>query len=177
MFGKSDALNDVLCFRREFKGGPYSNSAIKLPIQPSELIKKHAHKCPIPDAGHLHEEMLQLQITSQGSSHTHVTARKACQTMCIINHSLSHMHECANWCHETSSTVVNPGQFSGIWVVLVGFSYVVGYWHGLEGQRILYCRVVNLMYINELWLYNCGDYMNALKLYVVQMMFCSCIFL
>ena len=46
----------------------------------------------------------------------------------------------------------------------MGFSYVVGYWHGFEGQRILYCRVVNLMYINELWLYNCGDYMNALKI-------------
>ena len=46
--------------------------------------------------------MLQPQTTSQGSSHTHVTARKACQTVCIINHSLSHMHGCANWCHETS---------------------------------------------------------------------------
>ena len=102
MFGKTYALNDVLCFQTKFKGGPYSNSAIKLPIQPSELIKKHAHKSPIPDAGHVHEEMLQLQITSQGSSHTHVTARKACQTVCIINHSLSHMHGCANWCHETS---------------------------------------------------------------------------
>ena len=54
MFGKSNALNDILCFQRKFKGGPYSNSAIKLPIQPSELIKKHAHKCPIPNAGHLH---------------------------------------------------------------------------------------------------------------------------
>ena len=25
--------------------------------------------------------------------------------MCIINHILSHMHECANWCYETSSTL------------------------------------------------------------------------
>ena len=96
MFGKNSALNDILCFQRKFKCGPYSNSTRKLPIQPSELIKKHAHKCPIPDAGHLHERMLQTQTTSQGSSHTRVTARKACQTMCIINHSLSHLHGCAN---------------------------------------------------------------------------------
>ena len=46
--------------------------------------------------------MLQTQTTSLGSSHPHVTARKAGQTMCIINHVLSHMHGCANWCHETS---------------------------------------------------------------------------
>ena len=103
IFAKSSALNDILCFQMKFKFGPYSNSAIKLPIQPSELIKKHAHKCPIPDASHLHEKMLQTQTTSQGSSHTHVTARKACQTMCIINHSLSHLHGCAKGCHETSS--------------------------------------------------------------------------
>ena len=25
--------------------------------------------------------------------------------MCIINHILSHMHGCSNWCHETSSTL------------------------------------------------------------------------
>ena len=25
--------------------------------------------------------------------------------MCILNHILSHMHGCANWCHETSSTL------------------------------------------------------------------------
>ena len=104
MFGKNSALNDILCFQRKFKCGPYSNSTRRLPIQPSEFIKKHAHKWPIPDAGHLHESMLQTQTTSQGSSHTRVTAGKACQTMCIINHSLFHMHGCANWCHETSST-------------------------------------------------------------------------
>ena len=28
------------------------------------------------------------------------------------------------------------------WVVLVGFSHVVGYWHGLEGFGILYCCVL-----------------------------------
>ena len=46
MFGKSTALNNILCFQRKFKCSPYSNLAIKLPIQPSELIKKHVHKCP-----------------------------------------------------------------------------------------------------------------------------------
>ena len=104
---QSNALNDILCFQRKFKCSPHSNSAIQLPIQPSELIKKHAHKCPITGVGHLHEKMLQPQTTSLGSSHTHVTARKACQTMCIINHSLFHMHGCANRCHETSSTLVH----------------------------------------------------------------------
>ena len=68
MFGKSDALNAVLCFQRKFKCSPYPNSAIKLPIQPSELIKKHTHKCAIPDAGHLHEKMLQTQSISLGSA-------------------------------------------------------------------------------------------------------------
>ena len=47
VFGKSNDLNDILCFQRKFKCIPYSNSATKLPIEPSELIKKHAHKCPI----------------------------------------------------------------------------------------------------------------------------------
>ena len=61
MFGKSNALNNILCFQTKFKCGPYSNSAIQLPIQPSEFIKKHAHKWPIPGAGHLHEKMLQPQ--------------------------------------------------------------------------------------------------------------------
>ena len=64
MFGKSNALNDILCFQRKFKCGSHSNSTIKLPIQPSELIKKHAHKSPIPDARHLHEKMLQTQTIS-----------------------------------------------------------------------------------------------------------------
>ena len=105
MFGKSNALNDILCFQRRFKCGPYSNSAIKLPIQPGEFIKKHAHKFPILEAGHLHEKMLQPQTTSLGSAYTHVTAIRACQNMCIINHSLSHMHGCAYWCHETSLTL------------------------------------------------------------------------
>ena len=105
MFGKSNALNNIFAFKENSSAVSYSNSAIKLPIQPSELIKKHAHKCPIPNAGHLHDKMLQTQTTSLGSSHTHMTARKACQTMCIINHILSHMHGCANWCHETSLTL------------------------------------------------------------------------
>ena len=105
MFGKSDALNAVLCFQRKFNCSPYPNSAIKLPIQTSELIKKHTHKCTIPDASHPHEKMLQTQSTSLGNSHTYATTRKSCQTMCIINHIPSHMHGCANWCHETSSTL------------------------------------------------------------------------
>ena len=37
---------------------------------------------------------------------------------------------------------MNHSRFSGAWVVLVGFSNVVGYWHGLEGCGILYCRVL-----------------------------------
>ena len=64
IFGRSSALNDILCFQRKFKCGPYSNSTIKLPIRSSELIKKHAHKCPIPGAAHVHEKMLQPQIIS-----------------------------------------------------------------------------------------------------------------
>ena len=31
--------------------------------------------------------------------------KKACQTMCIINHILSHKQGCANWCLETSSAL------------------------------------------------------------------------
>ena len=50
---------DILCFQRKFNYGPYSNSATKLPIQPSELITKHAHKCPICNAHHLPEKTLQ----------------------------------------------------------------------------------------------------------------------
>ena len=94
IFSKNSALNNILCFQTKFKCGPYSNSAIQLPIQPSELIKKHAHKCPIPGASHVHEKMLQMQSTSQWRSHTHVSTRKACQTMCIINNSLSHASMC-----------------------------------------------------------------------------------
>ena len=94
IFGKTNALDNILCFQTKFKCGPYSNSAIQLPIQPSELIKKHAHKCPIPGASHVHEKMLQMQSTSQWRSHTHVSTRKACQTMRIINNSLSHASMC-----------------------------------------------------------------------------------
>ena len=42
----------------------------KLAIQPSELINKNAHKCPIPGANHLHDRMLQPQATSLANSHT-----------------------------------------------------------------------------------------------------------
>ena len=49
--------------------------------------------------------MLEPQTTPLGSSHTHMSAREACQFMCNINYSLSHMHGCPNWCHETSSTL------------------------------------------------------------------------
>ena len=41
MFGESNALNDILCFQKNLKCSPYSNSAIKLPIQPSQLIWKN----------------------------------------------------------------------------------------------------------------------------------------
>ena len=96
MSGKSNVLNDILWFQIKFKRGPYLNSSMKLGIQHSQVIEKHAHKNPIPGAGHLPEEKLQPQTISLGSSHTHVTARKACQTMCTINHSLCCMHAYAN---------------------------------------------------------------------------------
>ena len=69
IFGKSSAPNDILCFQTKFNCCSYSNSVIKLPIQPSELIKRNAHKCPIPGASHLHEKMLRPQITSLGRAH------------------------------------------------------------------------------------------------------------
>ena len=47
-------------------------------------------------------------------------------------------------------------------VDLVGFSHVVGYWHKLRGCMILYCCIIGSMYIHKLWIYNCGDYINAL---------------
>ena len=82
IFGKSSALNDSLCFQRKFKGGPYSNAAIKLLIQPSELIKKHAHKCPIPDACHLHEKMLQTQSLLRGD-HTLTRPQEKHSKLCV----------------------------------------------------------------------------------------------
>ena len=50
-------------------------------------------------------KMLETQTISLGSSHTHVMARKAFQTMCIITNSLFHMYRCAYWCRETSSNL------------------------------------------------------------------------
>ena len=105
MLDKRIDLNNIICFRMKFKFGPYSNSEINLVIQPSELIKKHAQKCPISGADHLHVKMFQPQTTSLGSSHTHVIARKACYSTFIINYILSHLHGCANSCHEISSTL------------------------------------------------------------------------
>ena len=64
MLGRSSALDDILCFQRKFKCGTYSNSTIKLCLRSSKLIKKHAHKCSIPGAAHVHEKMLQPQIIS-----------------------------------------------------------------------------------------------------------------
>ena len=49
-------------------------------------------------------------------------------------------------------------------MVLIGFSHVVGYWHGLEGCGILYGSVVDSMYTNELWMYNCGNCINAFRI-------------
>ena len=82
-----------------------SNSEINLVIHPSELIKKHAHKCPISGADHVHDKMFKPQTTPLGSSHTHVITRKACYTMFILNRILFHVHGCANSCHEISSTL------------------------------------------------------------------------
>ena len=45
---------------------------------------------------------------------------------------------------------------------LEGSSHVVGYKHELGGCGILYCHVIDSMYINELWMYNFGDDNNAL---------------
>ena len=62
-------------------------------------------------------------------------------------------------------------------VDLVGFSHVVGYWHELGGCGILYCLVMDSMYINELWIYNCGDYINALTIYMwLYTLLCSDLF-
>ena len=105
IFGKTNAPKNIRFFQMKIERGPCSNSAIKSIIQSTEHIKKHAHKCPMSGADHLHEKMLQPQTTSLGSSHTHVIARKACYTMFIINRILSHIHRCANSCHETSSTL------------------------------------------------------------------------
>ena len=46
MFGESNALNSVLCCQRNFKCSPYSNSAIKLSIQPSQLMKNMQTSAP-----------------------------------------------------------------------------------------------------------------------------------
>ena len=49
---------------------------------------------------------------------------------------------------------------------------------GIEG--LVYCRAMDSMYINELWLYNIGDYVNNLRIicgiYVVMLLnLCSLI--
>ena len=40
MFAKNNVVCEIICFPAKFKCSPYSNSAIKIAIQPSELIKK-----------------------------------------------------------------------------------------------------------------------------------------
>ena len=47
-------------------------------------------------------------------------------------------------------------------MVLVGFSLVVKGSHRPAGYRILYYCTVDSMYIRSLWIYNCGDCINAL---------------
>ena len=106
MFGKSNALNETFfAFKENSSAVRNQTEQQSFLFNPQNSSKNMHTKYPIPSAGHLHEKMLQPQTTSWGSSHTHVTARNSCQTMCIINHILSHMHGCANWCHETSSTL------------------------------------------------------------------------
>ena len=105
MGAKTNAPNNIRVFQMKSEWGPCSNSEINLVIHPSELIKKHAHKCPISGADHLHDKMFKPQTTPLGSSHTHVITRKACYTMFILNRILFHMHGCANSCHEISSTL------------------------------------------------------------------------
>ena len=87
----------------EFKCGPNSNSPIKLGIKPSEIIKNHSYMLAIPETRHLHEKVHYPQTTSLGNWHTHMATRKACQTMCTINHILAPMHGCPNSCDKTSS--------------------------------------------------------------------------
>ena len=96
MGGKTNAPNNIRFLQMKFEWGPCSNSEINLAIQPSELINKHAHKCPISGADYLHDKPFPPQTTSLGNSHTHVIARKACYTTFIINRILSHMRGCAN---------------------------------------------------------------------------------
>ena len=96
---------NIRVFQMKSEWGPCSNSEINLVIHPSELIKKHAHKCPISGADHVHDKMFKPQTTPLGSSHTHVITRKACYTMFILNRILFHVHGCANSCHEISSTL------------------------------------------------------------------------
>ena len=55
-----------------------------------------------------------------------------------------------------------PWSLSGVWVVLLGFSHVVEYWHGLEGCGILQSRVVRPQYT----LNNCAmatEFLNAVR--------------
>ena len=61
---------------------------------------------------------------------------------------------------------------------LVGFSHVVGYWHELGGYGILYCYVIDSMYINELWMHHCGDDNNAIIIcmWFLYMLLCSDLF-
>ena len=105
MFGKSNALNDILCFQRKLKCCHYSKLSNKASYSTLWTHQKTCTQVHHLWSGHIHEKTLQPQITSFGSSHTQVTARKAFQTMSIINHILSHMHGCANWCYETTLTL------------------------------------------------------------------------
>ena len=77
-FGKSNALNNILCLWTKFKCRPCSNSAVQFAIKPSECIKKHSCKCAIACTRHPHENVRSAQNTFLGTSNTHVEARKAC---------------------------------------------------------------------------------------------------
>ena len=65
--------------------------------------------------------------------------------------------------------VVNPRPLVEFGVASVEFLHVAEDWHGLAGYGVLYCHVVDSMYINLLWIYNCGNCILTLShLYVVK---------
>ena len=87
MFGKNSVVNDILCFQTKFKCSPASKSAIKLPIQPSQLIKRNAHNCPIPGASAVHTQTQQQSFLFNPQNSSRKNAHK-----CPIP-GASHLHE------------------------------------------------------------------------------------